>query len=378
MAWNDPGEKRNPWNRQRPQNDLDEILRNLKRWIGGLFGRKSGGGGSKTPMNIGRGVATVLVVIGAAWLGSGVYRVDAQERAVILRFGRYVGTTGPGYNWHWPWPIERKFIVNVSHLYSVTDEENVLTSDTNLVEVKSAVQYTQPEPLKILFNVRDVNETLTQVCQSAIREAVGQTTLDNALAMDPTIASRARTLIQHALDSYDMGIHVVSVNLTDVNVPEPVQEAQRDAIKADKDRQRYEQEAQAYRNDILPRARGDAAREIQDAKAYKAKVIAIAQGEAARFDDVYAQYRLAPAVTRERIYLGTLEKVYKRARKVIVETKGAGNVMYLPLDKLLAAPPPASVPAAPVGGAPLTIVRAPDGSGSTPPPSNGGAATGGQ
>ncbi|MDE2305929.1 MAG: FtsH protease activity modulator HflK [Gammaproteobacteria bacterium] len=355
MAWNDPGEKRNPWNRQRPPSDLDEILRNLKRRIGALFGRQGTGGGARPPANLGIGLATLLTVIVVVWAGSGFYRVDAQERAVILRFGRYVETTGPGYNWHWPWPIERKIAVNVSHLYGITDDESVLTADTNLVEVKSAVQYTQPDPLKVLFKVRDVDETLMQVCESAMREAIGQTTLDKALALDPSITARARSLIQRTLDGYDMGIHVVSVNLTDVNVPEPVQEAQRDAIKADKDRQRYQQDAETYRNDLLPRARGDAARILQDAQAYKAKVVALAQGDAARFDDVLAQYQRAPQVTRERIYLETMEEVYRRSRKVVVDSKSGSNVIYLPVEKptegssaptaTVTAGPPVSAPA---------------------------------
>ncbi len=341
MAWNDPGEKRNPWNRQRPQSDLDEILRKARRWIGGLFGRKPSGAALKPPIDWTRALLILAVALGGLWLGSGFYRVDAQQRAVILRFGKYVATMGPGYNWHWPWPIERKIVVNVSRVYSITDDESVLTADTNLVEVKSAVQYTQPDPLQLLFRVRDVDETLVQVCESAMREVIGQATLNQALAMDPTIPQRARELIQRTLDGYRMGIHVVSVNLTDINVPEPVQAAQRDAIKADKDRQRYEQEAQAYRNDLLPRARGDAAKTIQDAEAYKARVVALAQGDTARFDDVLAQYRRAPAVTRERIYLQTMQDVYAHARKVIVATSHGTNVMYLPLDKLMAAPPPA-------------------------------------
>jgi membrane protease subunit HflK len=267
MAWNEPGgEKRNPWNRpQQSQNDLDDVLRNIQRKLAALFGRNSGGGPNSS--NLGKGVGSIIVLIAVAWVGSGVYRVDAQERAVILRFGQYVGTMGPGYNWHLPWPIERKIIVNVSRQYSVTDDASMLTSDTNLVEVKSAVQYTQPDPLKLLFKVRDVEETLTQVSESAMREAIGRASLDQALAFDPSITDRARVLLQRTLDSYDMGIRVLSVNLTDVNVPEAVQDAQRDAIKADKDRQRYQQEAELYRNDVLPRARGEAAAKLQDAEA---------------------------------------------------------------------------------------------------------------
>ncbi len=342
MAWNEPGgEKRNPWNRpQQSQNDLDDVLRNFQRRLAALFGRGGGaGGGGQGSANFGKGLGSALVLIGVVWLGSGIYRVDAQERGVILRFGKYVQTTGPGYNWHLPWPIERKIIVNVSRQYSVTDDAGMLTADTNLVEVKSAVQYTQPDPLKLLFKVRDVEETLNQVSESAMREAVGQASLDKALAFDPSITDRARILLQRTLDSYDMGIRILSVNLTDVNVPEAVQDAQRDAIKADKDRQRYQQEAELYRNDVIPRARGEAAKEIQDAEAYQLQVLAVAQGETARFDQVLEQYDHSPAVTRERMYLDTMGNVYKNARKVIVDQKNGNSMMYLPLDKLIAAGP---------------------------------------
>jgi membrane protease subunit HflK len=344
MAWNEPGgEKRNPWNRpQQSQNDLDDVLRNFQRRLAALFGRGGGVGGGQNSTNFNRGLSSALVLIAALWIGSGIYRVDAQERAIILRFGKYEQTTGPGYNWHLPWPIERKIIVNVSRQYSVTDDASMLTSDTNLVEVKSAVQYTQPDPLKLLFKVRDVEETLSQVSESAMREAVGQASLDKALAFDPSITDRARILLQRTLDSYDMGVRILSVNLTDVNVPEAVQDAQRDAIKADKDRQRYQQEAELYRNDVLPRARGEAAKQLQDAEAYRLQVLAVAQGETGRFDQVLEQYDHSPAVTRERMYLDTMGNVYKNSRKVIVDSKNGNSMMYLPLDKLIA-PGPQSI-----------------------------------
>jgi len=303
-------------------------------------------------------LSTALLLIVAVWIGSGIYRVDAQERAVILRFGKYEQTMGPGYNWHLPWPIERKIIVNVSRQYSVTDDASMLTADTNLVEVKSAVQYTQPDPLKLLFKVRDVEETLNQVSESAMREAVGQASLDKALAFDPSITDRARVLLQRTLDSYDMGIRILSVNLTDVNVPEAVQDAQRDAIKADKDRQRYQQEAELYRNDVLPRARGEAAKQMQDAEAYQLQVVALAKGETSRFDQVLDQYEHAPAVTRERMYLDTMGNVYKNSRKVLVDTKSGNNMVYLPLDKLIS-PGPNSV-SMPNDTMTVPAARAPD------------------
>lgn len=346
MALNDPGgEKRNPWNRpQQAQNDLDEVLRNVRRRLAALFGRNGGGSpspGGQGSAGFGKGLGSVLVVIAAIWIGSGLYRVDAQERAVILRFGKFVQTTGPGYNWHLPWPIERNIVVNVSHQYSVTDDASMLTADTNLVEVKSAVQYTQPDPLKLLFKVRDVEETLAQVSESAMREAVGQASLDKALAKDPSINDHARLLLQRTLDNYDVGVHILSVNLTDVMVPEAVQDAQRDVVKADKDRQRFQQEAETYRNDVLPRARGAAAKEVLDAEAYRLQVLALSQGQTARFDQVLGQYEHSPAVTRERMYLETMENVYKNSRKVLVDTRTGSSMLYLPLDKLISGTPQA-------------------------------------
>src|SRR5277367_5448955 len=347
MAWNEPGgEKRNPWNRpHQSQSDLDDVLRNFQRRLSALFGRSgggTGGGGAQGSSGFGKGLGSILILIGAAWIGSGLYRVDAQERAVVLRFGKYLQTTGPGYNWHLPWPIERKIIVNVSHQYSVVDDASMLTADTNLVEVKSAVQYTQPDAFKLLFNVRDVEDTLTQVSESAVREAVGQASLDKALAFDPSITDRAKLLLQKTLENYDMGIHILSVNLTGVNVPDAVQDAQRDAIKADKDRQRYQQEAETYRNDVLPRARGEAAKQVLDAEAYRLQVLAVARGDTARFEQVLAQYEHAPAVTRERMYLEAMGNVYRNSRKVIIDTKTGNSMMYLPLDKLIT-PGPQSI-----------------------------------
>src|ERR1700743_1591018 len=345
MAWDEPGgEKRNPWNRpQQAQNDLDDVLRNFQRRLSALFGRGGGSGGlggGQSSQGFSKGVSTIVVLIIAVWVGSGLYRVDAQERAVILRFGKYMQTTGPGYNWHLPWPIEQKRIVNVSQQFSVTDDARMLTADTNLVEVKSAVQYTKPDPRKYLFRVNNVEETLVQVAESAMREAVGQAPLDKALAFDPSITDRAKKLLQKTLDNYDMGVNIISVKLGDVIVPDPVQDAQRDAIKADKDRQRFQQEAETYRNDVVPRARGQAAKNVLDAEAYRLQVLAIAQGETSRFDQVLNQYEHAPAVTRERMYLETMENVYRNSRKVIVDTKNGNNMMYLPLEKLIGGGPP--------------------------------------
>jgi membrane protease subunit HflK len=340
MAWNEPGgEKRNPWNRpQQAQNDLDDVLRNFQRRLSALFGRGGGGGSLGSGQNspgFSKGLSSIIVLIAAVWVGSGLYRVDAQERAVILRFGKFIQTTGPGYNWHLPWPIEQKRIVNVSQQFSVTDDARMLTSATNLVAVKSAVQYTKPDPRKYLFRVNNVEETLVQVSESAMREAVGQASLDKALAFDPSITDRAKKLLQKTLDNYDMGINIISVKLGEVVVPEQVQDAQRDAIKAGRDGQRFQQDAETYRNDVVPRARGQAAKVVLDAEAYRLQVLAIAQGETSRFDQILTQYEHAPAVTRERMYLETMEGVYRNSRKVIVDTKGGNSMFYLPLEKLI-------------------------------------------
>jgi membrane protease subunit HflK len=264
-----------------------------------------------------------------------LYKVDAQERGVVLRFGRLVDTKISGINWHLPWPIERVYLVNVSRQYSVADEASMLTADTNLVEVKSAVQYIQPDPIKVLFSVADMEGTLKQVSESALREAIGQAPLDSALAFDPSITDRAKSVLQKTLDSYNTGIRVLNVTLQDVYVPEPVQQSQQDAIKATKDKQRFQQEAELYRNDLLPRARGQASMEVQDAEAYRQQVVAVAQGETARFNKVLTQYQRAPGVTRERMYIDTLENVYGNSHKVVVATKGGNNMLYLPLDKIM-------------------------------------------
>jgi membrane protease subunit HflK len=332
--------------RNRPylaQNDLDDVLRNLQRRLSALFGRGSvGGGGGASANNLSRNASSIFILLFAVWLGSGVYSVSAQERAVVLRFGKYVNTVGPGYNWHLPWPIERRILVNVSQQNSITDDAIMLTADTNLVHVNLAVQFIRPEPVKYLFAVRDPQETLVQVSESAMRESIGQAPLDKALAYDPSITRHAKALLQATLDRYDMGVQVLSVNLQDVNVPDPVHDAQLDALMAGKDRQRYQQEAETYRNEILPKARGRASKEVLDAQAYRQQVVALAQGETARFDEVLGQYEHAPAVTRQRMYLETLEGVYKGARKVVVDTKN-NSMIYLPLDKLMG---PGAIPGA--------------------------------
>jgi len=342
MAWNDPGRNRSPWGNRpdRGAADLDEALRNLQRRLTGLFGGAGGGGGNVqggggAPGMRGFGAGTVLLVLAAIWAATGLYKVDAAERAVVTRFGKYVGTTEPGLRWHLPWPIETRQIVNVESIEGFSDQTRMLTSDENLVDINIAVQYRRAEARPYAFNVREPESTLGEVSESAIREIVGRSALDFVLEEGrQEIAARTKELIQRTLDSYQTGIEVTSVNLQGVAVPEQVASAQRDAIKAREDKERLGLEAQAYANDILPKARGSAARQVEDAQAYKARIVADAEGEAERFVKLLQAYERAPGVTRQRLYFETIEEVFGSTNKVLVDTKGTGNMIYLPLDKL--------------------------------------------
>jgi len=342
MAWNEPGRNRNPWGNRPNQgpNDLDEVLRNLQRKLSAMFGGGSGGDGAgggsggNAAMR-GFGFATVAAVLLAIWALTGIYKVDAAERAVVTRFGQFARTAGPGINFHLPWPIEARQIVNIDSVESFSDQTRMLTSDENLVDINIAVQYRRADPVSFVFNVREPEATLGEVSESAIREVVGRSKLESVLeAGRQEITGRTKDLIQRTLDSYKTGIEVTSVNLQGVNVPDQVQSSQRDAIKAREDKERLALEAQAYANDILPKARGSAARQLEDSNAYKARLVADAEGEAARFLKLLESYERAPGVTRQRLYYETMEEVYGNTNKVLVDTKGTGSMIYLPLDKL--------------------------------------------
>ncbi|HET7204866.1 MAG TPA: FtsH protease activity modulator HflK [Steroidobacteraceae bacterium] len=347
MAWNDPGRNRNPWG-NRPDKgtaDLDEALRNLQRKLSQMFGGDGGdgdgrddgrgGGGSGGGALRGFGFGTVALVLVGIWALTGFYVVDAAERGVVTRFGEYVATTEPGLRWHVPWPIEARQIINVESIEGVQEQTRMLTSDENLVDINLAVQYRRAEPVAYAFNVRDPDQTLKEVAESAIREIVGRSRLDYVLEEGrQEITARTKELVQRTLDSYKTGIEVTTVNLQGVSVPEQVQSAQRDAIKAREDKERLGLEAQAYANDILPKAKGSAARQLEDASAYKARIVADADGEAQRFAQLLQSYERSPGVTRQRLYYETMEEVLGNTNKVLVDTAGTGNMIYLPLDKL--------------------------------------------
>jgi membrane protease subunit HflK len=347
MAWNQPGGTNNPWGRRSDRGGsgggLDDAFRNWQRRFQTLFGSGSGGSGTgaESPGESGALPFVIAGIVVAVWIFSGFYEIESAERGVIQRFGKYTETVTPGIGWRWPWPIETLTRVNVSSVNSSQYTSRVLTADVNLVDLKLAVQYQFADPTQVLFDVRDPENTLRQVSESAIREVVGRSELD-AIMIGTTrneLTDRAKALIQHTLDSYRTGILVTTVSLTEVQVPEPVIPSQRDANKALADQERLVKEAEAYASSILPNAEGDAQRQIQNAEAYRSQVTAIATGQASRFTQLAAAYAASPEVTRKRLYLETIEDVLQRSRKVVIDSKGGGagggNLLYLPLDKLL-------------------------------------------
>ena len=357
MAWNEPGggNNKDPWGGRGDQGppDLDEVVRKMQDKLGGLFGGRKRGGGGGTGAGPGfAGLGLVVGIVALVWLFSGIYIVDEGTRGVVLRFGAYSQTTMPGPHWHIPYPIEQVENVNVEQrrfveigyrsggtgqtAVAVPREALMLTEDENIVNVKLAVQYQVNDPRLYLFNVRDPNAVLKQAAESAIREVIGQSKMDFVLKEGRAdVVSQTKVLMQRFLEDYESGLLVSDVNLQDAQPPEEVQEAFSDAIKAREDKERFKNEAEAYANEVIPKARGTAARQLEEAEGYKQALIAKAEGEASRFSQLLTEYRRAPEVTRKRLYLETMESVLGEARKVIVDSEGASNLMYLPIDQLL-------------------------------------------
>ena len=323
---------KSPWDSKDQPPDLDQIVEEWQKRFNTLFGGSSNGSSQKKGPP-----SSLLIVLGLfLWILTGLYQVDDSERGVVLRFGEYSQTTTPGLRWHVPWPIESVEIVNVNVVNRFKQQTTMLTSDENIIVVDLVVQYRKTNPVDYLFNVRDPEETLREVSESAIREVAGKTDLDFILTEGrSSIAIQTQEVIQNTLDEYGTGITVTQVALQDANFPVQVENAVQDAIKAREDKERYAFEAEAYANDIVPKARGDAAKMIQEAEAYKAKVIADSEGEAERFSKLLVEYQKAPEVTRERLYIEAIENVYGNSNKVLMDSDGSGNLMYLPIDKLL-------------------------------------------
>lgn len=356
MAWNDP-QWGNKDNRNKPGGppDLDEIWRRVNQRLNSLFGKKEtrgGGGGGEglTPGGFPGGGNLIGLLIGALvlfWLASGFYIVDTGQRGVELRFGQYVGTTEPGPRWHLPWPIESREIVNVDQVRTVEigyrnnvkskvlRESLMLTDDENIIDLQFAVQYILKDPVEFLFINRSPEDSVLQVAETAMREIVGKNKMDFVLYEGRAeIADRAKVLMQEILDRYKTGISVSQVTLQNIQPPEQVQAAFDDAVKAGQDRERLKNEAEAYFNDVVPRARGLASRLKEEAEGYKLSVIANAEGEASRFAQIFTEYQKAPQVTRQRMYLDTMQTVMNNTSKVLVDQKGGNSLLYLPLDKL--------------------------------------------
>jgi membrane protease subunit HflK len=341
MAWNEPGgdgnKGRDPWggNDQGPP-DLDEALKKLQEKLGGLFGGGRGGAGRGSgPALSGSLIGVIAAGALLVWALLGFYQIDEQERAVVLRFGKYQDTVTPGLQWNPPL-IDEVFKVNVTRVRAQSFREIMLTKDENIVEVKLSVQYLIDDPQKFVLQVRDPEVSLQHATQSALRHVVGDSRMDLVLTEGRAdIAIQVKDRVQRYIDSYDTGIRLSTVNVDDAQPPSQVQAAFDDVIKAREDEERVKNEAQAYANGIIPEARGRAQRQLEEANAYKEQVIANAQGEADRFNKLLAEYRKAPEVTRERLYLDAVQGVFANTNKVMIDVEGGNNMMYLPLDKIV-------------------------------------------
>ncbi len=387
MAWNEPGGSKDndPWGggnkKDQGPPDLDEVVKKFQDQVRKIFGGKGskGSDGDSEGSSTGGsgGAIGIGVILGGAlflWGLTGIYIVDEGKRGVELRFGQYSETTQPGPHWHIPSPIDSVEIVDVSQIRnveigyrsgagaesskrSVLNEAMMLTQDENIVDVNFAVQYRIKEARDYLFNMRSPDETLREATESAVREIVGKSKMDFVLTEGRSeMVQSAEVLIQEILDRYGSGLQVTSVNMQDAQPPEQVQAAFSDAVKAREDEQRLKNEAEAYSNDILPKARGAGARMFEEATAYKSKVVAEAEGQASRFLQVLTEYQKAPIVTRERLYLDAMEAVLNNSSKVMLDVEGGGNLLYLPLDRMMG-PATAAVPLLPQSSQALDAAR---------------------
>jgi membrane protease subunit HflK len=355
--------------------DLDELWRDFNRKLSGLFGGRGGGGSGKGPdggpsfqpdmKNAGIGVGLIAVVVTLIWLGSGFFIVQEGQQAVVTTFGKYTSTVDAGFQWRFPYPLQAHEAVSVTQLRSVDVGRNtvvqatglrdssMLTQDENIVDIRFTVQYRLKDARAYLFENRNPDEAVVQAAESAVREIVGRSRVDSVLyEQRDAIAADLVKSVQSQLDKLKAGIVVANVNVQNVQVPDSVQAAFNDAVKASADRDRFKNEGQAYASDVIPKARGTASRLAEEAEGYRARVVAQAEGDAQRFRSVLAEYQKAPTVTRDRLYIDTMQQIYSNVTKVLVDSRAGSNLLYLPLDKLLqqagattAASPGAAAPA---------------------------------
>ena len=356
MAWNEPGKNGNdpdPWGsgggrrgggNQGPP-DIDEVIRNLLGRFGvlgggsrGSSGRSSGGGKSAPGKGMSGGLlAGLLVVALVVWGFLGFYIVDEAERAVVLRFGRVLdNTVTPGLHWNPPL-IDEVNKVNVSELNSKEYQNRaMLTTDENIIDIVVTVQYRIDDPVKYVIAVQDPERSLDNAAESAIRHVVGGNFMDQILTEGrPIVAADVHERLQNYMDLYNTGIFVNQVNVAEVIPPEAVRPAFEDVIEAREDEQRAQNQAQQYANRVIPEARGEAQRQIEQANAYKEEVIARAEGDASRFDQLLLEYQKAPAVTRQRMYIDSIQDVMTASSKIMIDVEGGNNMLYVPLDKIL-------------------------------------------
>lgn len=338
--------------------DLDQLWRDFNQRLSGLFGRKGGGGSSDggngggfnrgDVKGAGIGVGVIAVIVAFLWLASGFFIVQEGQTAVVTTFGRYSHTTLPGFNWRWPYPIQGHEIVNMSQVRTAEigyrgnvrnkqlKESLMLTDDENIIDIQFAVQYKLKNAAEWLFNNRDPDDSVRQVAETAIREIVGRSKMDFVLYEGrEKVALDVSQRMQQILDRYKSGVQITNVTMQGVQPPEQVQAAFDDAVKAGQDRERLKNEGQAYANDVIPRASGAASRLLEEAEAYRSRVVANAEGDASRFTQVQEAYAKAPAVTRDRMYIETMQQIFANTTKVMVDAKSGSNLLYLPLDKLI-------------------------------------------
>ena len=355
MSLNDPNWGRRPGGGNQGPPDLEELWRNFNRKLEGLFNRRGsgdgqgggGGGGNSGARSLG-GVGLLAVLVLVVWLASGFYIVPEGQRGVVLRFGKFVETTMPGPRWHLPYPVESAEVVNLLGVRTVEvgyrnnvkskvlKESLMLTDDENIVDVQFAVQYVLKSPADYLFNSRDPDESVLQAAETAVREVVGKSSMDFVLYEGRAeVASSAHKLTQAILDRYGTGIAVSKVTMQNAQPPEQVQASFDDAVRAGQDRERQKNEGQAYANDVIPKARGMAARLNEEAEGYKQRVMEQAEGDASRFRQIVVEYAKAPQVTRDRMYIEAMQQIMTSTSKVLIDQKSGSNLLYLPLDKLM-------------------------------------------
>ncbi len=340
MSWNDNGNNgsRDPWGNKNDTPDIDEAIKKFKSLVGSFLGGSGGSGDSSgSSPSFKKILPTALVVLIVLYSALGIYTVDAQEEAVILRFGKYSTTKGPGIHWNPPF-VDNRFIVNTEKLFTHTTNSSILTKDENIVNVETAVQYKRSNPVFYLLEAASPEDSIAQASESALRHVVGSNSMDNVLTTGrEQIAIDVRKRLQERLNAYYTGIEVVTVSIRESRPPEAVKAAFDDVVKAREDEVTLRNEAETYANEVVPIARGAAKRAIQDAEGYKAKVIAEAEGEATRFDQLLKEYTKAPNVTRKRLYIDAVQSVMSNSTKVMIDVKDGNNIMMLPLDQVAAA-----------------------------------------